>query len=311
MKTIRYGKTMAAIAMLLLLGVTIFLCVMPLAKAEPIDTYHSGWHLVRATASEDSSSFADEYDLTGVTSGISGTFADMNSSAFHIPSRNDSQGKGTSPGTKWVFAFSAEAFNAEDDTFSFNLVGWAKDNGMLHNIAEGSCTLGTQAVGTYPHGGDALGRTISSVAAVYTHADLTFTMTDLLGDAAVGMYARVTGTGFVNALIPITTVTSNDSFVCSTLSSTENCTATVQINPAFWVDTIDVDELTKWSPAGAGDANTNMMGVNVAVLNSGDNEVGLLIVDLAGLEYIQFIIYDADAATNEEAGFITVLGRPY
>jgi len=47
------------------------------------------------------------------------------------------------------------------------------------------------------------------------------------------------------------------------------------------------------------------------VINNADNEVANLVVDLTGLEWIQFVIYDADAETGEEAGNISVYGRRY
>jgi len=304
----KYGKV--ALALLALIIVATVCILAAISKAEPVDRYSSGWRLIRAKNSEDGASFSAVYDLTGVGT-TAGNFASKDSSSvadggpYQIRSAvGSSFSEYYSPGQKWMFAFCGEAFNAADDTFSFNLVGWSRSNGMLQNICEGSCTLGSQAVVTYPNGDDALGATISSVAAVYTHADTTFTMTNLLDDAAVGMYARVTGSGFTNGILPITTVTSNDSFICSSISSTGNCTATVQINPAFWVDTITLDETTKWQASGA-DPNT------MYVINNADNECANLVVDLTGLEWIQFVIYDADAETGEEAGNISVYGRRY
>jgi hypothetical protein len=310
-----FGKTGLAFALLLAIAVSIFVLVR-LVQAEPLDTYHAGWQLVRETADEDGADFATVYDLTGVGT-TNGDFASMDATgvllggAFRIPSRNSEQGVGYSHGTKWAFAICGSNYNNVDDTFSFNVVGWSKTNGMMHNIVEGDGVIGTQAVVVYPDGGDAHGELVSSIAAVYTHADTTFTMTDELDDVVTGMLARVTGSGFTNAILQITTVTSNDSFVCSAITSTGNCTATVQINPAFWCDDLQVDELTKWSAGGAGDANTNMMSNNVAVINDGDNEVALLVLDLAGLEYIQFVFYDCDGETGDQAGNLTVYGRPY
>jgi len=318
MKT-RYGKTLVAISILLLLGITAFLCTIPLVRAAPIDTYHSGWHLVRSSADEDAATFAAEYDLTGVTSGISGRFEDMNSSAFRIPSRSAYDGPGTSPGTKWVFAICGKLYDDVGGTFSFDLVGWSKTNGFLHIICEGNGDLGTQAVVSYPDGDDALGELISETGVTYTHATKTFTDTSDTGafdGAAVGMMARVTSDGgFTNAIVPITTFTNSKIFICSGLTSAANKTnATVQINPAFWADTITLDETTKWSGAVA-DPNTiygyNQMPGTIMVLNDSDNQIALLVVDLAGLEYIQFVLYDCDGATGEEAGDLRVYGRPF
>jgi len=311
MKHIRHGKTMAAIAMLLLLGVTAFLCVMPLAKAEPIDTYHSGWHLVRASDIEDGATFAAEYDLTGVTSGISGTFADMNSSAFKIPTRTDSQGVGSAPGTKWKFVICGKLYDDVGGTFAYSLVGWAKNNGMLQVICEGTGALGDQTVVTYPDGGDALGELITTTAA-YTFGDNTLTVTDEGFDgAAVGMMGLVTGAGLTDEIEDITTYTDANAIIFSGLADTADCTATVKINPSFWADTIVITSLTKWSAAGVADANSNTMNTNLAVLNSADNEVAVLVADLAGLEYVQFVFYDCDGANSEEAGALKVYGRPY
>lgn len=63
----------------------------------------------------------------------------------------------------------------------------------------------------------------------------------------------------------------------------------------YWADTITLDETTKWP--------------SVGVYNSGDNEVAMLAVDLTGLEYIDFIIYDANGTA--EASTIGVYGRRY
>ena len=147
----------------------------------------------------------------------------------------------------------------------------------------------------------------------------TFTDTSDTGafaGAVVGMLARVTSDGgFTNSIQALTTVTDANIFICTGLTSAADKTnATVQINPAFWADTINIDETTKWSGALA-DPNTiggyYQMEGTVSVLNSGDDEVALLVLDLAGLEWIQFVVYAADAATSEESGDITVYGRPY
>jgi len=320
MRTIkRYGRAITAMGVLLVLAVAMVVCIMPLAKAEPIDTYHAGWNLVRASDDEDGATFAAEYDLTGATAGISGAFEDMNSSAFKIPSRSSSGGLGYAAGTKWVFAICGKLYDDVGGTFSFDLVGWAKGNGMLHVICEGNGDLGTQAVVNYPDGDDALGELISETGVTYTHATKTFTDTSDTGafdGAAVGMMARVTSDGgFTDAISPITTFTDANIFICSGLTSAANKTnATVQINPAMWADTITLDEITKWSGALA-DPNTtygyDKMAGNITVLNDSDNQVALLVVDLAGLEYIHFVFYDCDGETGEEAGDIRVYGRPY
>jgi len=313
MKT-RYGKTLAAITVLLILGVTAFLCIIPLVKAAPIDTYHSGWSLVRASDDEDAASFAAEYDLSGVTDGISGAFEDMNSSAFRIPSRSDYGGPGTSPGTKWQFVFCGKLYDDVGGTFSYSLVGWSKINGMLQVIAEGTGALGTQAVVKYPDGADALGELITTTAA-YTFGNNTLTVTDAGFDgAAVGMMGLVTGAGLTAEIEDITTFTDANTIIFSGLADTADCTATVKINPSFWADTIVITSLLKWSGSIA-DPNTvtgySKTDGTLAVLNSADNEVAVLVVDLAGLEYIQFVLYDCDGANSEEAGDLRVYGRPF
>ena len=311
------GKAGLAVALLIGIAVSIF-ALAKIVQAEPIDTYHAGWNLVRASGDEDAATFAAEYDLSGVTDGISGAFEDMNASAFKITSQ-PSAGLGSAPGTKWVFAICGKLYDDVGGTFSFDLVGWAKGNGMLHVICEGNGDLGTQAVVNYPDGDDALGELISETGVTYTHATKTFTDTSDTGafdGAAVGMMARVTSDGgFTDAISPITTFTDANIFICSGLTSAANKTnATVQINPAMWADTITLDEITKWSGALA-DPNTtygyDKMAGNITVLNDSDNQVALLVVDLAGLEYIHFVFYDCDGETGEEAGDIRVYGRPY
>ena len=308
----RYGRTIAAVLIFSLVAIPVFLCIMQPSWAEPPDTYHTGWNLVRASGDEDSTTFADEYDLTGVTAGISGAFEDMNDSRFRIPSRDPDQGVGYSHGTKWAFVICGKLYEDVGGTFSYSLVGWSKDNGMLQTICEGTGALGDQTVVKYPGGDDALGELVSLTAVAYTHSTETFTSTDNFDDVTVGMMARVTGTGFTDEIVDITTVTNNDSVVCDITTSTADCTdATIQINPSFWADTIVVTALTKWSAAGTANANTDTMANNIAVLNSADNEVAVLVVDLAGLEYVQFVLFDCDAANSEEAGALRVYGRPY
>ncbi len=288
-------------------------CFRDKAEAEPVDTYHSGWHLVRATADEDGATFAAVYDLTGASGTLTPDFAGKDSSSvanggpFHIVAKNDAGGYGVpiSPGDTWAFAFCGSNYNNLDDTFSFTVVGWGRDNGMLQVICEGDGVLGTNAVVTYPDGGDAMGALISETGVTYTHATKTFTTTgDGFAGAVVGMLARVTGTNITNnEIVQVTTVTSANIIICSGVTSTDNNTdSTVEINPAFWADTLALDETTKW-PKQHGDL------VGAAVYNSADNQVALLVIQTQGIEWLQFIIYDADAATGEEAGNNTVYGR--
>jgi len=206
-------------ALLGILAVTAFylLVIKPL-MAEPIDTYHSSWHLVRAVAAEDAADFATALALA--TS--KGDFANKPAGAFQIPSRSagmSRRGEGYSPGTKWMFAICGT--DAADETFSFNVVGWAKTNGMAQIICEGNGVLGTQDVVIYPGGSTATN--------------------------------------------------------------------------GFWADTITLDETTKWP--------------SVAACNSGDNEVAIIVIETTGLEWIQFIVYDAGGGA--EAASIGVYGRRY
>lgn len=278
-----------------------------LARAEPLDTYHSSWHLVRESADEDGATFAAVYNLT-----TGGNFANKDSSTvgaggpFRIVSRQQySRAEGFSPGSKWMLVFSGKNYNNVDDTFSFNVVGWSKTNGMIQNIVEGSGVLGTQAVVVYPDGGDALGELVSQTAVTYTHGTTTFTVTNEGFDGAVvGMLGYVTGSNLTDGYYEVTTVTDTNNIIMSGAASSNNNTdSTVQINPAFWADTLTIDERTKYPRDG--DAN------NVQVYNSGDNEVAFLIIETTGLEWLQVIIYDADAATAEESGAISVYGRRY
>jgi hypothetical protein len=315
MKTIkRYGRVITAVAVLLVLAAAMVVCLMPIVRAEPVDQYHTGWNLVRAKASQDGDTFAAVYDRTGVSATLTCDYDGMDDTgvalggAFRIPSRSVGSDTPYAPGTKWVFVICGNCFNDTDDTFSFNVVGWARGNGMQQNICEGNGVLGTQAVVKYPDGGDALGELVSLTGVAYTHASETFTLSNSFDDVVAGMMARVTGTGFTSEIVNITTVTGNDSVVCDITTSTGNGTdATIQINPAFWADTIAIDEQTKWP----GYNGTVVSEPGVGVFNSGDNEVAMLVIDLAGLEYIQFVFYDCDAATGEEAGNLKVYGRPY
>ncbi|MHC4739777.1 MAG: hypothetical protein ACYS9Y_12805 [Planctomycetota bacterium] len=214
----------------MLFVLSIVLIVSLFTRADPVDQYHSGWKLIRETATEDGATFAAVYNLAS----DGGNFANKDSSTvanggpYQIRSH---QGRGTeyeSSGTRWVFAICGGA--AINDTFSFNVVGWARINGMAQVICEGDGVIGTQDVVLYPD---------------------------------------------------------------------DSATAT----SVWWADTITLDETTKWTSS----ANEGTL----AVLNSGGNEVALLVIDLAGIEWIQFVFYDADDAVGGEADPITVYGRPY
>jgi len=286
----------------------LLLLLCTILPAIPLDTYHSGWKLIRETADEDGGDFLEVYNLP-----IQGNFANKDSSTvanggpYHIRSYQGS-GDGTeyqSSGGAWVFAICGKNYDVGDDntidnTFSFNIVGWSRINGMLQVIAEGDGILGTQAVITYPDdSADAVGALVDETGVTYTHSSETFTVTNEGFDGTVaGMMIYVTGTDITNGYYAITTATDANNIVCSGMASTDNNTdSTVQANPVFWADTINLDETTKWP--------------SVAVYNSGDNEMAFIVVDMTGLEWVQFVVYDATPAQTGEAGDVTVYGRLY
>lgn len=311
-KFMRFGRITVAVILLLVLVVSISMAFLlpKISRAEPLDTYHSSWHLVRETADEDGTTFVAVYNLT-----TAGNFANKDSSTvadggpFRIRSFKVGQGKeGHSPGSKWMFAVCGKNYNNVDDTFSFNIIGWSKTNGMLQNIAEGAGVLGTQAVIVYPDGGDAVGELVSETGVSYDDAggvqDNYFTVTNEGFDGVVaGMLAYVTGTNITSGYYQVTVVTDTNNVKIAVTATNDNTDSTVQINPAFWADTLTIDEKTKWPRDG--DAN------NIFIYNSSDNEVCFIVIETDGLEWVQWIIYDADAATGEEAGDLTVYGRRY
>ncbi len=214
----KYGKTIVASVVVLVLIVVVTI-IGSYVRAEPVSTHHSSWRVIRASAAEDAADFATALPLA--TS--EGDFANKPSGAYHITSRDaiGSHSEGYSPGGAWMFAICG--VGVDTDTFSFNIVGWGKTNGMAQVIAEGDGALGPQDVVIYP------------------------------GGAAV--------------------------------------------TDGFWADTITLDETTKWP--------------SVAAFNSGDNEVATIVVDTTGLEWIQFIVYDALGAQASEANSVAVYGRRY
>lgn len=301
----------AAVAVILI----VIVLMVKVVFAEPVDVYHSGWHLIRETASEDAASFADVYDLTGATASLSGNFDNKDSSSvanggpFRILPK-DAQNRFGMPISGWgksVFVICGENFNNIDDTFSFDVVGWARGNGMAQVICTGDGVIGTQAVVVYPDGGDAMGALISETGVTYTTGTTTFTTTgNGFAGAVVGMLARVTGTNITNnEFVQVTTVTDDNTIICSGVTSTgSNTDSTVEINPAFWVDAINLDATTTW-PKQQGDL------AGVANYSAGANKVAMLVIELQGIEFVQFVLYDCDGATAEQAGNLTVYGRPY
>ncbi len=280
MKTImRAGRIVVPVLLVLIIAVALFWNNPP-AKAIPLESFHAEWVLIRETADEDGASFAAVYDLTG-TGSTAGNFASKDTSsvanggAYQISPREGAN-------NRMMFVFCAKNYNDVDDIFSFNVIGWSRENGMLQNIAEGDCVIGTQAVVIYPDGGDALGELVSETGVAYTHATETFTVTnEAFANVVVGMMARVTGTGYTDEIVNVTTVTDSNIIICDiTTSSGNGVDSTVQINPAFWVDTINLDETTKWSASGADPCS-------LTVINSGDNENAGLEINVAGLDWIQ------------------------
>lgn len=299
MKT-RLGKATLAIVIVILAILVVWAVYNLTARAEPVDSYHSSWQVVRAEANEDGSSFAAVYNLT-----TEGNWANKDSSTvtnggpFQIIPRPSVLGTEGQSASKWMFAFCGKDFNSVDDTFSFDVVGWAQDNGPAQVICTGDCVLGTQAVVVYPGGGDALGELVSETAVTYALATTKFTVTNGGFDGVVaGMLAYVTGTNITSGYYQVTTATDANNIVMSGITSSGNNTdSTVQINPAFWADTINIDDVNTWDVA--------------EVYNSGNNTIALLVIETCGLEWIQFVLYDCDASSGDEAGEITVYGRPY
>lgn len=115
-------------------------------EAEPLDTYQSGFHLVRDTAAEDAATLAAALDLGG----SEGDFANKPSGAFQIRAQKlIQQPPGVSPGGAWLFSFAGT--DAANETFSFSLIGWARVNGPAQVLCHGDGVLGAQDVVLYPH----------------------------------------------------------------------------------------------------------------------------------------------------------------
>lgn len=298
----RIGKITIA-SILVLVAVLAGWVYYATAGPGPYRVYHSSWYLVRATADEDGAAFVDVYDLT-----TEGNFASKDSSSvanggpFRFPSMNETGD------TKWMFVICGKNYNNVDDTFSFRMIGWSRENGMLQTLGEGDGVLGTQSVQVFPDGGDALGEEFSVTDANWVHGDVTLTVTNGGFDGGVVNTMVYVGssneTKLTSGFYEISTFTDANTVIIAGAGTTANITSgdiTVQNNPSFWADTINLDETTKWPRDG--DAN------NITVYNSGDNETAFIIVETKSLEWIQFVIYAADAATSEEAGDITVYGR--
>jgi hypothetical protein len=222
-------KTKTDLIVTVLLIVILIMIMYPvsgplkLAFAEPIDTYQSSWQRIEDSAVEDGADFETTLNIDA----NEGDWSNKTSEAFHIIANYGNLGARYSPGTQWMFAFFGS--DADSDTFSFDLVGWASTNGFAQIICEGDGVLGAQDVVIEPNG-DAAGH-------------------------------------------------------------------------EYWADTINLDETTKWDQSGS-DPN------NITVINSGDNQVAILIINLRGIEWIDFVTYDCDGSGGE-AATIGVYGRRY
>jgi hypothetical protein len=68
------------------------------------------------------------------------------------------------------------------------------------------------------------------------------------------------------------------------------------ITNGFWADTINLDATTKWP--------------SIASYNdAGANEVAILVVDMTGVEYVNFYTYDVNGGS--ECATLGVYGRRY
>ena len=140
-----YGKTI--VATILIVACVFALTMVYISEAEPLDTYHGELEQVKDSDPNDGQTFAGVLALAT----NEGAFGSKLSDAYHITSRRYTmQPESASPGGAWMFHFYGT--DAADETFSFTMVGWAKDNGMAQVICEGNGILGTQDVVTEPNG---------------------------------------------------------------------------------------------------------------------------------------------------------------
>jgi len=140
----KYEKTIAVFAAFILV---ISLYIVIKANAAPIDTYHESWVRIKDSAAEDGSTFAATLALDS----NEGNFANILTGCYRVRTLRDNiRETPHSNGGAWVFAFYGT--DAENETFSFTLVGWARDNGMAQVICEGDGILGSQDVVIEPNG---------------------------------------------------------------------------------------------------------------------------------------------------------------
>lgn len=145
----RYGRV--AITVLLILGIGIFASILVRsAVGDPPDVYQQGFQLVRETATEDAADFATTYALATAEGDFAGkdSLSVLLGGPFRLKSQRSDLGQYQSIGTRWQFIICGGL--AENDTFSYSLVGWAADNGPLQVICEGTGIIGTQDVVLYP-----------------------------------------------------------------------------------------------------------------------------------------------------------------
>ena len=214
----RLGKTVTVVALILAALTAGFLVATYQTTAAPVDSYNVAWQLVRNTATEDGANFAAVYALDT----NEGNWASKGSAAFRLMGGPGGiTARPTSQGAVWMFTICGG--EADNDTLSFDVVGWAQGNGMAQVVCTGDAVIGTQDVVLYPDDGAAA-------------------------------------------------------------------------TSIWWADTINVDATTPWP--------------GVGTYNNGNNGVAMLLIDTAGLEYLQFVVYDA-GGTGTEANDVTVYGRPY
>jgi hypothetical protein len=116
------------------------------------------------------------------------------------------------------------------------------------------------------------------------------------------MMAYVTGTNITDGIYDVNGVTDANNITINVTASGDTTDATVDMAVTYWADDLTLDATTKW-PKAQGD----LAGINL--YNDAANQIAVIEIQPAGLEWLQFVVYDADGATGEEAGNITVYGR--
>ena len=211
-------KGIAVICWVIVLVIIISASLVYKSEAEPVDTHHEGWFLIRALDNQDAANDIDNATTPVLDlDGAAGDFASKPSGAFQITSSN----RGISKGGAWIFAICGT--DDVDEDLDFDVVGWAKRNGMAQVMCQGTGILGSQDVVLYPDTG---------------------------------------------------------------------ATATA----AFWADTIVVTDKSNWPGY-------------IGVFDSGNNHVCIVVLDMTGIEWVQWLFHDTDGGS--EATSVAVYGRPY